>query len=609
MQRRHFTLTPLGFVAACGAPTTAEQGGWPKAWDRLLIEKAVQAESQRWDPDKGLLQSILGPEYRYHTKMRECRVHPTRDSLEYALNLLEEGSQPHAKRAFAILTKILALQVTDPASKWYGIWGWYMEEPPDKMAPADWNWADFNGSLLLLVELRHGQKLPAQLRGGVREAIRHAAESIRRRNVSMAYTNIAVKGTFVTLAAAELLGDAALAEYAADRSVRLGHQIDETGSFAEYNSPTYARVTLTNLTRIRMYVKSGDALRRAAKIEHRAWLHLATHWDAARAQFAGPMSRCYGNDAGFPMWLEKGLAGRLKLANIENRTGGDGETAIHDYRCPEELVERFLKPAGVRQHREWFVAKPETVGTTYFSKSYSLGSANRSDFWVQRRPLLGYFGDVARPARTVQLRVVKDGYDFSSALWFSVQQQARVLGLINFRNPGGDKHISLDMIQNGQFECGRLFAELDFDGLPEGFEHELKGGAVTLKCGALQARVQLLGAQFGALKPQLKAVADRSSLTVTLDFKPPEAARLVRWAEIVAAYAGFALELAEPGVPLTQTAASLRMEGGTARLQWGDLEMAACARVAPAAEHQAAFSATLAGKPAPAPRLSEEKLA
>ncbi len=609
MDRRHFTLTPLALAAACGKPETAESGSWPKEWDRILTEKAVLAEGQRWDPDKGLLQSILGPEYRYHTKMRECRVHPTRDSLEYALNLLEEGSPKNVQRAYSVLEKIIALQVTDPASKWYGIWGWYLEEPPDRMAPADWNWADFNGSLLLLVELRHGAKLPEALRGRVREAIRHAAYSILKRNVSMAYTNIAVKGTFVTLAAAELLADSALAGYAADRIVRLGRQIDETGSFAEYNSPTYARVTLTDLTRIRMYVQSRDALLRAAKIERRAWLHLAAHWDAARAQFAGPMSRCYGNDVGYPLWLEKGLQGRLKLANMENRTNADGETAIHDYRCPEDLTGRFLRPEPGRQHREWFVAKPETVGTTIYSKSYSLGSANRGDFWVQRRPLLGYFGDGARPARTVQLRVVKDGYDFSSALFFSVQEQSRVLGLINFRNPGGDKHISLDMIENGQFQCGRLFAELDFDGLPAGFTHEVMDGTVTLKAAVLQARLRLVGAAFGAVQPRLNAVAGPGSLTITLDFKPPEAPRLVRWAEISSAYAGFALELAEPDAGFSPAEASLRVENGLAKLAWGELGMAGSVRVETVAGHQAAFAATLGGRAVPAPRLSEEKLA
>ncbi len=610
MNRRRFALAPLTLTACTHQPNPEEAPTWPPRWDRLLIIKAVQNTGLRFDPAHSLLQSILGPEYRYHTKMRECRVHPTRDSLEYALYLLEEGSTPAIDRARNIIDRVVNLQVTDPASKWYGIWGWYMEEPPGKMAPADWNWADFNGSLLLLIEYRHGNSLPSPLRTRVREAIRHAAYSVQRRNVSMAYTNIAVQGTFVTLAAAELLNDPALSAYALDRSLRLARQIDETGSFAEYNSPTYARVTLTNLTRIRMYVRNQEALRRAARIERRAWLSLAAHWDAARAQFAGPMSRCYANDAGYPIWLEKGLHGRLGLASPEkDRSGSDGEAAIHDYRCPDDLIPRFLSPSPGREHRELFIAQPETAGTTYFAKNFSLGSANRSGFWVQRRPLLAYFGDRARPARTLQLRIVKDGYDFSSALFHSVQQQGRVLGVVSFRNPGGDKHISLDPIKNGEFQCGRLFAELDFDGLPSGFTHKIENGALTLESSSLSARFQLIAARFGSRVPQLKATTAASSLTLTLDLKPPEAPRLVRWAATPQAYAAFALELADPGQPFSPHPARHTLDAGRLSLAWGPLSLSALARVDTAAAHEAAFSASIGGRPAPAPRLSEEKLA
>ena len=151
---------------------------------------------------------LLGPEYHYHTRLRDGRVHATRDSADYALLLLEEGSDASLNRARKVLGRVLGLQVVQPQSPWYGIWGYYLEEPADRMAPADWNWADFIGGTLLVIELRHGARLGAELRARLGEAVRHAAYSIERRNVSMDYTNIAIKGTFVTQGAAELLGDA-----------------------------------------------------------------------------------------------------------------------------------------------------------------------------------------------------------------------------------------------------------------------------------------------------------------------------------------------------------------------------------------------------------------
>lgn len=584
--------------------------GWPASWDRLLLEKALGARDQRFDASQSMLRVLLGPEYRYHTRLRECQAHPTRESLEYALLLLEDGSKERMARALRILDRVLGLQVTDAESKWYGIWGWYLEEPPERMAPADWNWADFNGSLLAQIEFRHGGRLPRPLRQRVREALLHAARSIVRRDVNPSYTNIAVLGGFVTLAAGELLNDRSLLEYGRGRMRRVCAEVDRTGSFAEYNSPTYARVTLAALVRIRMYVKHEEARRRAAALERRIWEHLAAHWDAARRQFSGPMSRCYSNDFGRPVWFEKALGGRLKLATPENRTGNDdGETALHDFRCPADLAPRFLAPAPGRMHRELYLADPPVSGASYFSRDFSLGSASRSDFWVQRRPLIGYFGDASRPARVLQLRVVKDGYDFSSAVFHSVQDQGRVLAVIGFRNPGGDRHISLDPIRDGRFECGRLFAEFHVDGLPGDARVEGDEKQAEIVSSLLRVRLHLLGGRFGARRLALRLHPREGTLTATIDFKPPDAPRLVEWARVRTGFAALALEAADAGAPFSGAQPRMRLAGDAVDLEWGGLSLRALARVAAVENHERVFDARIGGKPAPQPRLSEERLA
>lgn len=608
MERRTLLLSPL-LVTAC-TRRAPETGGWTPELDRLLIRRAVSARDQRFDPSANMLRVLLGPEYRYHTRLRECQAHPTRESLEYALYLLEEGSPERFVRALRILERVLPLQVSDPQSKWYGLWGWYLEEPPDRMAPADFNWADLNGALLLLVEFRHGARLPEPLRQSIREAIRHAARSIMRRNVSMAYTNIAITGTFVTLAAAELLEDGGLGRYARERMARLCQEIDRTGSFAEYNSPAYARVSLVNLARIRMYVRDEEARQRSAGIERRLWEHLAAHWDAARMQFCGPMSRCYSTDLGYPLWLEKALAGRLGLATPDNRTGDDdGETAIHDLHCPQDLATRFLAAQPPHEHRELYADDPPVCGTAYFSPDFSLGSVNRGDFWVQRRPLLGYFGDASRPARSVQLRVVKDGYDFASALLYSVQERGRVLALVSFRDPGADRHVSLDPIRNSRFECGRLFAELHISGLPEGYSHRAQGARVEIDSARLRLGFHFLGGRFGARELRLAVHPHARDLTVTIDFKPVDAPRLVVWPQVRTAFAALALELADAGAPLAPEPPALRLRSGVAELGWGTLWLRGLVRAAPIEQHDRVFEARIGGRPAPMPRLSRQRLA
>src|SRR5512138_2626523 len=131
-----------------------------------------------------------------------------------------------------------------------------------------------------------------------------------------------------------------------------------------------------------------------------------------------------------------------------------------------------------RQHRELFTASVQ--GTTWLQKEFCLGSANKGDFWVQRRSLVAYWGGPERPARYAQLRLMHDDYDFSSALVYATQERNRVLGLVNFRNPGGDKHVSIDMIRTGEFKASSLRLRLDISD-PDA-KASVEGSKATLTC-------------------------------------------------------------------------------------------------------------------------------
>ena len=95
----------------------------------------------------------------------------------------------------------------DPTSATYGIWSWHLEEPLAAMAPPDWNWADFIGARIAHALFEYQGKLPPDLLGRMSAALGHAAMAIFRRNTTPAYTNIAVMGAGVALAAGELLDE------------------------------------------------------------------------------------------------------------------------------------------------------------------------------------------------------------------------------------------------------------------------------------------------------------------------------------------------------------------------------------------------------------------
>lgn len=621
LSRRDFALAASATLAACAPDTRTQPARWPASWDRILIEKFVAIEDHLYDDKQHLLTRLLGPGYRHHTKQRERRVHPTRESLDYALGLLELGGDARRARAQAVVSRVLDLQDADPKSPWFGLWGWYSEEPPSQMAPADDDWAGFIGATLLLIDFRHAATLPDHLRQRIRHAIHHAAVSIMRRDVPMTYTSSAAMGAFVTLAAAELLNDADLRAYASGRIARFAQTIDVTGSFDEYNSPHFARVALTNLARIRAYVKDAHARQLAARIEERLWLHLASHWDAPRLQFAGPMSRCYSTDLGSPAWLEKALDGRLHLLDRDKSNQpllpGDIETAIHDVRCPTSVAPLFLSPQIPRQHRELFVNAPTPVqGVTWLDRRFSLGSVNRGDFWNQRRPILAYFGDASRPARSITVRVIKDGYDFASAQLFSIQERNCLLAVVNFRSPGGDRHISLDPIKDGRFQCGRLFVEFDFEGLPSHSSATLDNGRFTLASSALHACIHLRDGRFGRFAPRPRLTLAANSATFTIDFLPEGGPHQVAWNDIRDAWLAFTIVLSDTPLPPTandNVSIQPDPDDGSVSLAWqspaGALALTAATRVQPEDALIAAFRSTLNDAPIPNSRLSSNTLA
>jgi hypothetical protein len=635
MTRRDFLAGGATGLGAAAYLNAANGERWDADWDNLLIRSAVRRLDAQYDPREKMLVRRVGPEYNYHSTLRSREAHPTRESLTYALLLLETGE---TGRSAAVLDRVMALQETATESKWYGLWGYYLEEPPPRMSPADWNWADFNGATLVMIEARHGAKLEGTLRARVRSAIEHAANSVRLRNVPMTYTNIAVQGSFVVMAAAELSGDGGLRGYATDRWRRFVRHLDSTGSFDEYNSPTYGRVTIENLTRMGMVIRDEEFLRLAQAVHERAWLHLARHWHAPTRQLAGPMSRSYSTDIGRPLWIQKSLNGRLPFwtrAELqESAPAGEGETGMLEFACPESLAGEFLDIAAEREHRELFIAAEPPVrpvqGTTWLGRTFTIGSVNRGDFWVQRRPLVAYWGGPGRPARYAQLRVMKDDYDFSSALLYSTQKRNCVLGIVNFRNPGGDKHISLDPIANGEFTASRLRARLDLAGVAP--EARLLVNGKPADRGALMrlpARVAIdaggafvwfwaVRCQFGAGLGQLRVAGEDGVTTVSVDFLNGSAPQQIRWAGLRSAFLAFAMTVEEASGDLAK--ADLRVSRrvpallgkSVGQLTWdspaGRLSVTASLMVDAIIEQDRVFQERVDGKVTPVVRLSDSRI-
>jgi hypothetical protein len=583
-----FVRRDLSFsgLALCAALATATPPPFAISdGQKARLSRALAPLHERYDPATKMVRSPFSSP-GYHTTLKGGTVHSTRTALGYAVALLDTGDEALLQRACEILDAVIALQDSDPASKTYGIWPWFLEEPLSRMSPPDWNWADFCGTQLLQAALDHRGRLPPELARRVDEAIRHAARSIERRNVGPGYTNIALMGTYVTYVTAELYGIADLKTYAANR-LRLFHAYTkEQGAFTEYNSPTYSVVALEELGRMRLHIRDPEARPLIEDLYRKVWEDIAAHFHAPSRQWAGPHSRCYST-----------LVRPSTLAVLQNASRGAldwgiDQPTLHEHRlpleCPADLIPFFREPGTPREVvRTYLKATPPIVGTTWLEPAFTLGSASQGEFWNQRRGVVAYWGTPQAPAY-LQVRFLRNGYDFSDAQLFTAQRRGDLLAAVNLATDGGNTHISLDRIKNGRFTAEDLRLRFEFGGSaaahappPPAALHDAAG----LRFDDLRCFIAVPACRFDGLVPAWSSGRDKDAAWLDLVLYSG-ADRAFDLTQLSSAALGFALRLtaAEGDAPHVVPAFS----DGRLALAWDSLRVSVPVKPGPVSALQRA---------------------
>jgi hypothetical protein len=422
------------------------------------ILRSIQSQEPLYNPTEAMLRKNFSwSPTQIHTTWKGDKVHPIRDAAVYVVSLLDTDEKLMETRAFNVLSKVLSLQDIKNESKTYGIWPYFLEESLEKMAPPDWNWADFIGTQLLQVIINHRQRLPVDLAVRLDAAVIHAARSIQRRNVGPSYTNIAIMGTHVTLAVSDIYNITDLKAYSRKRLWTLANYTSINGGFEEYNSPSYTTVAVEELGRMRMHAITLDVQNLTNWLYQIAWKEIIQHYHPATGQWAGPHSRSYRTllGDGHAKFIMRGLNNeldpRLPLP-VPNDLIVAHLSSINQSRT---LINTYLRgQSGTRF---------DLIGTTYMAPSLTVGSINWSEMWNQRRPLVAYWGSKESPSY-FQLRFLHDGFDFSNAQIFTAQMQGQVLAGIVLATDGGDKHVSQDLIKNATFKAKDLRFRFEIGG-------------------------------------------------------------------------------------------------------------------------------------------------
>lgn len=467
--------------------------------DQQVLQKKIAEMDQLYDPEgKMITQELKG--WNYHTDAEIGIFHDVRSSFYYAVALLDCGIKEYEQRAFDIIEKTISLQDTNTNSRSCGVWPYFEEEPlATKKSPIDYNWADFNAVSLLDIYMGHKDKLSSELQESIKNALILAAKAVQKRNCGPGYTNIAIMGTYVTYVTSRLFDIPEMQEYATKRLKIFYDYTMEKGGFSEYNSPTYSIVAIDELNRMQRHIVEPGAKKMIDELYAKCWDMIARHYHKKTAQWAGPHSRSYSSliDTSFYGILKEASDNKIDLGYNPERA--DVKIKHH---IPESLLSYFLTPQYPRSEIDVFEKEePQIIGTAYLTDNYVISSVSRSSLWNQRRPLTAYWGELNK-AHYLQVRLLHDMFDFSTASIFTRQKENNILAVINFGTNGGDKHLSIDRIQDGKFKAKDLRLRFEFGNCKEiNTTLPVKPNeAFTINACESQTVIRLLENKFGNLK-------------------------------------------------------------------------------------------------------------
>lgn len=427
--------------------------------EKQIVEKFVMKNHQLFDPKENMLTiEIKG--YNYHTDATTAKFHYVVSSLRYAVSLLDLNEPQYEKRAFDVIRKCLTLQEKDTLFPYFGVWPYYLEEPlSTKRSKIDYNMADFNIVSLLDIYTSHYDRLPEDLKADLEKSLILGAKSIQKRDCPPTYTNISLKGSFCTYMISHMFNLKDMQDYSKKRIIDFYNFTLLQGNFTEYNSPAYSLDALDELQRMKNHFLQPEIIKMVDYLYEVGWNMVASHFHVTSGQWSGPHCRTYHTI------LQQGIYGIFKQASDGLVDFGYEPSRPYvklRHQMPQKALKYFTNPVFPRTQIDTFSrSNPLIVGTTELTKVYSIGTVNKTMMWNQRRAFLVYWGTVKTP-KYMHVRFLKDDYDFCSANMDSKQDKSAVLAGFTFTTSSGDKHYTLDKLENGTFKAKDLRLRFEF---------------------------------------------------------------------------------------------------------------------------------------------------
>ncbi|KAL5120848.1 hypothetical protein ACEQ8H_001329 [Pleosporales sp. CAS-2024a] len=239
-------------------------------------------------------------------------THETRSSAWYAAGLLARNQADDVEQAVKIAKNIIGAQFNNVSQQWYGDYQIYPEQPtvgtaqyqPDIYNSWDPNWRGFVGTTFIVMLEEFAHLLPADVQEYMMQSLYNTTIGDSYRvggvdddNLYPAYSNPSIMRALVSGWVGRRMNDSNMTVSGEKYANQIIHLFTRADTLSEFNSGTYAGVSLYAMTLWAKYMPQDSLMGQyGPKMIKDTWTLLAQLYNVNLRNVAGPWDRSYGYD-------------------------------------------------------------------------------------------------------------------------------------------------------------------------------------------------------------------------------------------------------------------------------------------------------------------------
>ncbi|KAL7770635.1 hypothetical protein CFE70_000573 [Pyrenophora teres f. teres 0-1] len=267
-----------------------------------LLRESMDWMDMYYDRERGYLFSLEA----------KALTHETRASVWYAAGLLARNEDDDVEQAIKIVKNVIGGQFKNESQQWFGDYQIYPEEPTvgSEAYPAnmynswDPNWRGFVGTTFVLMLEEFPHLLPKDVQDYMVESLfnttigdSYRVGGVDGDNLYPAYSNPSIMRAFVSGYVGRRVNDSNMTTAGEAYAKQVIDLFTRDDTLSEFNSGTYAGVSLWALTLWAKYLPQDSLMGEyGPQIIRATWASLGQLYNANLKNVAGPWDRAYGFD-------------------------------------------------------------------------------------------------------------------------------------------------------------------------------------------------------------------------------------------------------------------------------------------------------------------------